>query len=402
MQRPFKGAKGGDSTLDALRHAAVGLEAEFTLFVDDQPVKPEDLFGDPRGFIDGPLMHRVGTSFHLPNSAAVYFDTGVIEIATPAMELERGCIARAGRSLWESIAFLRAQLDRWERETGRRARLTGFSAHYNMSLASGERATTDQPRLDRIALALTYILPAPVMILATNRLSTGVGVRPRRHRIEVTVDFTPDASLMIAAGGLIVGIVRDVMSWPRLTLAAIARQLPVIDGFAPIRHTSRNGWLARFDCYRSNPFACDIDAPLWDTSGGRRSLREIARLIFERFRLPIARVADPFSLRLIASMLRRDGASLLSLPDRPPAYEDVGRASLWTGHSSVDHLERSRYERALMSAVAGRPLNLFGEMVTPVRVRGWSVVVFRRSDASELVMPIDQLIDRLDEWERNP
>lgn len=218
-------------------------------------------------------------SYHLPNSAAVYFDTGVIELATPAMEFARGCMARAGRSLWESIALTRGELDRWERRAGRTARLEGFSTHYNLK---------------------------------------------RR----------------------------------------IAREVPIIDRFAPMRHTSRRGWLARFDCYPSNPFACDVDAPVWTTTAGRASLREIARRVFDRFGRSIARVADPFSLRLIASILRPGGASLLCLPDRPAAYADVGRLSVWNGRSSVDHLTRSRYERALMNAVAGRKLRLFGAPCT--------------------------------------
>src|SRR5688572_13667458 len=185
---------------DRLTRAAVGLEAEFKLVVDDRPVRPETLFRDPRGFIRGPLMHRVGTSYHLPNSAAVYFDTGVIEIATPAMELERGCMARAGRSLWESIALVRSELDGWERARGRRTRLVGFSTHYNVSLAASERGSMTSARLNGVARALTSVLPAPVMLLATNRRSTGVGVRPRPHRLEVTADFTPDPALMIATG----------------------------------------------------------------------------------------------------------------------------------------------------------------------------------------------------------
>jgi hypothetical protein len=386
---------------DTLRHAAVGLEAEFALVVDGEPTRPEDLFGDPRGFIDAPLMHRVGTSYHLPNSSAVYFDTGVVEIATPAMELERGCMARAGRSLWESIALLRGELDRWEQRHRRSARLTGFSAHYNTSIASTERRGLPHRRLNRLARALTYILPAPVMLLATNRRSTGVGVRPRRHRVEITADFTPDPALMAATGALVVGIVRDVMTWPAWSRTALEREVPVIREFLPMRHTSRKGWLARWDCYARNPFTCDIDADAWATSAGPMSLRAIARQVFARFRRSIARVADPFSLRLIASILGRGGPSLLTLPDRPPAYEDVGRGSLWHGLSSIDHLGRSRYERALINAVAGRPLRLFGAMCTPTRVRGWSVVVFTRgTDGLQIAMPIDLLAHRLDEWER--
>jgi hypothetical protein len=386
---------------DVLAHAAAGLEAEFTLVVDGVAARPEDVFGDPRGFIRAPLMHRVGTSYHLPNGTAVYFDTGVVEIATPAMEVERGCMARAGRSLWESIALVRSELDRWERQSGRSARLAGFSAHYNTSLALAERRAMPHARLNRLARALTYVLAAPVMLLATNRRSTGVGVRPRRHRVEITADFTPDPALMIAAGSLILGVVRDVMAWPSCTLPALAAELPIIHGFTPMRHTSRRGWLARWDCYPRNPFESDIDAAVWQTTSGTLSLRDIANRIFERFRRSIARVADPFSLRLIASILGRGGPSLLTLPDRPAAYDDVGRTSVWDARSAADRVSRSRYERALMNAVAGRPLRLFGAMCTPIRVRGWSVVVFRRDDdGARLAMPIDLLVHRLDEWER--
>src|SRR5436309_3220020 len=113
--------------------AAIGLEAEFVVVMDGEPVRPEDVFGSPRTIVRGPLMHRTGRSYHLPTGSAVYFDTGVIEIATPTIELGRGCAARAGRSLWESIRFLRTELDAWEAEHGRTVHLAGFSAHYNIS-----------------------------------------------------------------------------------------------------------------------------------------------------------------------------------------------------------------------------------------------------------------------------
>ena len=117
----------GERRSARLRLAAVGLEAELSLFVDDQAAKPEAIFGTPRSFIRGELLHRVGTSYQLPTGAAVYFDTGVIEIATPLVELERGCFARAGRSLWESICFVRGELDEWEHASRHNARLAGFS-----------------------------------------------------------------------------------------------------------------------------------------------------------------------------------------------------------------------------------------------------------------------------------
>jgi len=39
---------------------AVGMEAEFTTVVDNEPQRPEDVFGSPRRFIRGPLVHRTG------------------------------------------------------------------------------------------------------------------------------------------------------------------------------------------------------------------------------------------------------------------------------------------------------------------------------------------------------
>src|SRR5262245_36609355 len=172
-----------------LQLAAIGMEAEFALCVDNEHVKPEDVFGDPRSFIREPLMHRTGTSYHLPTGGAIYFDTGVIEVATPVIEIARGCAARAGRSLWEGIRFVRTELNDWEEKSRQNARLVGFSTHYNISFelqpGRGRRGRT----VEKLALLLAYILPVPVMLLATNRKSTGVGVRPRGDRIEITVDF---------------------------------------------------------------------------------------------------------------------------------------------------------------------------------------------------------------------
>jgi hypothetical protein len=368
-----------------LRLAAVGLEAELSLYIDDVPERPEVVFGSPRAFIRGDLLHRVGTSYQLPTGAAVYFDTGVIEIATPLIELERGCIARAGRSLWESICFVRGELDAWERRSRRRARLVGFSTHYNVSIDSASQ----DDRRDALARLLTYVLPPPVMLLATNRESTGVGVRPRGDRIEITADFTPDPTLMVAAGSLVTGIIRDMATWPSFDLAALRRRgLPRIRGFEPMPHTSRKGWLARFDCYPANPFTSDAD-----------ELRPIATRIFNYFRRPIARVADPFSLRLIAGVLSGRAPSYLDLAARPAEYEDVGRPCHWEPFYSDVLVERSRLEQIVMHALSGDKLRLDGSDYTPTGMQGWSKIVFRNdADGSRKVMELDDLLEHLPGW----
>src|SRR5690606_9951804 len=159
------GSHAGESTKKAgkdelppgrLQLAAIGLEAEFSLVVDGRPARPERVFGDPRSFLGGGRMHRVGTSYHLNTGGAVYFDTGVIEVATPVIEIARGCAARAGRSLWEGVLEVRSALDRWERSTRHDARLVGFSTHYNISFELPRALRANGRSVEDLALVLTY------------------------------------------------------------------------------------------------------------------------------------------------------------------------------------------------------------------------------------------------------
>src|SRR6266404_5269108 len=77
--------------------AVIGLEAEFNLIVDGRRRRPEKVFGDPSRLVRRRMIPRTGKSFQLPAGGAIYFDTGVMEVATPIVELERGCCQRAPR-----------------------------------------------------------------------------------------------------------------------------------------------------------------------------------------------------------------------------------------------------------------------------------------------------------------
>jgi hypothetical protein len=396
MSRDGRWVRGSAEPGGSRLRAAVGLEAEFTVHIDNEQVRPEDAFGSPRGFIRGPLMHRTGRSYHLPTGGAVYFDTGVIEVATPMIEIAGGCAARAGRSLWESIRFLRGELDAWEERNGREVRLSGFSTHYNVSFDRvGEDG--DGSRVRRLALLLTHILPFPVMLLGANRRSTGIGVRPRRNRIEVTADFTPDPALMIATATAIVGIVREVMNWPSYELSELdAQEIPVVAGFRPEKHSSRKGWVARFSSFPHNPFACDVDEAMWETRGGeRRSMREMAARVTRKFIKSIERYGDARSLRLIDEVMHGRGGSLLELADRPEAYERVGTLCRWDDLFPDRALSRSVYERVIQRAVAREPIAL-EDQYRPTHVRGWTHIVLRRvRDGARRILSLDELADRL-------
>jgi len=380
---------------------AIGLEAEFAIVVDGQAAKPEEVFGSPTRIVRAPMMHRTGRSYHLPTGGAIYFDTGVIELATPVIEIEPGCAARAGRSLWESIRFLRAELDAWEDREGRSISLAGFSTHYNVSFDVPYEQRGSDRRVEQLALLLTHVLAMPVMLLAANRRSTGVGVRPRVNRVEVTADFTPDAALMIAAATFIVGVAREIMSWPAFDVDALdARDLPVPRDFTPEPHSSRHGWVARCSSFIENPFLADVNAPIWPTRAGETlSLRTIADRITRKFWPAIAKTGDPRSLRLISAVMSGRSPSLLELDDRPLAYESVGRSCRWANLFPLKTLSRSKYERIFMRAIAGRKLRLQGDSYTPTGMRGWSHVVFLRDrDQSRRVLSLDFLLRHEQNW----
>ncbi|MGH7486263.1 MAG: hypothetical protein ACREMY_11790, partial [bacterium] len=229
-----------------LEMPGIGMESEFNVWIDEVEVDPRAYWEHPSAFIDRQLLPREKSSLQLPTGGAVYFDRGVIEVVTPVIELAPHSTARMVRNLWEQIGFVREQLTKWEKANGHTVRLKAYSAHFNISYEVPKHEQSTMRNEKALALLLAYILPVPVMLVASNRRSTGVGVRPRGGRIEVTVDFTPDPNLMIAAATLIVGIVRDVMSWPSYDLAMLDRlPVPVVAGVVPGKHTTRKGWLSK-------------------------------------------------------------------------------------------------------------------------------------------------------------
>jgi hypothetical protein len=314
-----------------LEMPVMGMESEFNVWLDEVEINPETYWKHPSAFIDRELLKREKTSLQLPTGGAVYFDRGVIEVVTPVIELAPSATARMVRNLWEQIGFVREQLTRWGKQNGHTVRLKAYSSHYNISYEIPKSQQNRNRNIQKLALLLAYILPVPVMLVASNRRSTGVGVRPRGNRIEITVDFTPDPGLMIASATLIVGIVREVMSWPSYDLSLLERlPIPVIAGVTPGKHTTRKGWLTKDFHYEQSPYTSDINVPLWTTQfGEKKSLREIARETAWFFRRSIRRFSDPFSFRLLFAVLDGRAPSMLELVDRPSAYEDVGRLCKW-------------------------------------------------------------------------
>ena len=447
-----------------LEMPVIGLESEFKVFVDDREIVPEELWRTPSAFIERPLLKRTTKSSQLPTGGAVYFDGGVIELVTPVIEIAPHCTARVVRSLWEQIGFVRDELDRWEERTGRRVRLQAFSCHVNISFELDRTERTRDRTIQKLALLLAHLLPVPVIVAGANRKSSGIGVRPRRERIEITLDFTPDPGLMAATTALIVGIVRDVIGWPSYRVGEIdAHAIPRIAGVEPGKHATRKGWLTRASHFPHDPYRTGVDATVWQTADGRTmSLRQIALVVATQFRDAIRRYSDPFSYRVLFSVLRGETPALLDLRERPAAYDDVGCSTRWgtvlpelenfqplmrdstaaarlvrrgadldeklsppwsgdardrrrlhatrrperrtrierrsSTPSPSRGLTRSAYERVFLNLASGKRLRVGNEMLTPVAVKGWYHSIFRAPNGEERMLSIDQLLDYQGAW----
>jgi len=356
--------------------AVIGLEAEFNLFINGRRRRPEKVFGDPSRLVRRRMIPRTGKSFQLPAGGAIYFDTGVIEVATPIVELERGCCYRATRLLWEQIRYLRRELDHWAKRHKCHCTLQGFSAHYNFSFPS-----TRQSKLrnsTKLAYLLAHILPVPVILLATNRQSSAVGVRPRGNRIEVTVDFTPDPALMLATCAFIAGATETVLRWEDFRLRQLARHgLPRVARFRLRKHSSRRGWRVTADSLGPNPFTSDINESLWKLRDGRKlSLRAIAAETLQLFRQRIRQISDSSTLEHINAVFAGDARSLLDFEKRPDAYDDVGHGIDWD-RRQMRRWSRSNYEKVIHRVIAHEPMRIGQKRYQADRMNGWYQIEFR-------------------------
>jgi hypothetical protein len=356
--------------------AVIGLEAEFNLFINGRRRRPEKVFGDPSRLVRRRMIPRTGKSFQLPAGGAIYFDTGVIEVATPIVELERGCCYRATRLLWEQIRYLRRELDHWAKRHKCECMLQGFSAHYNFSFPTARKSKLRNAT--KLAYLLAHMLPVPVILLATNRLSSAAGVRPRGNRIEVTVDFTPDPALMLATCAFIAGAMETVLRWEDFRLRQLGRhQVPRIARFRLRKHSSRRGWRVTTDSLGRNPFTSDINESSWKMRDGRRlSLRAIAAETLRPFRQRIRQISDPSTLEHIAAVFAGDARSLLDFEKRPDAYDDVGHGIDW-GRRRMRRWPPSRYERVIHRVIAREPMRIGQKRYEVDRMNGWYEIEFR-------------------------
>jgi hypothetical protein len=271
---------------------------------------------------------------------------------------------------------LRIELDHWAKRNKCECRLQGFSAHYNFSFPSARRSKSRNAT--KLGYLLAHVLPAPVLLLASNRQSSAVGVRPRRSRVEVTADFTPDPDLMLATCAFIVGVIETVLRWESFGLKQLnGHGIPRITPLRLRKHSSRRGWRVMAESFARNPFSADFNAPVWKLRDGRKlTLRMIAAETLAPFQPAVRRFSDDDTLRHIAAVFAGDARSLLDFEKRPETYDDVGRAIDW-GRRRKRRWSRSNYEKVIHRVIAREPMRIGPKRYRVARMNGWYHVDFR-------------------------
>jgi hypothetical protein len=278
--------------------------------------------------------------------------------------------------LWEQIRYLRRELDHWSKRHRCHCTLQGFSTHYNFSFPSTRKSQLRNST--KLAYLLAHVLPVPVILLATNRQSSAVGVRPRGNRIEVTVDFTPDPALMLATCAFIAGAMQTVLQWEDFRLRQLARHgLPRIARFRLEKHSSRRGWRITVDSLGRNPFTSDINESCWKMRDGRKlSLRAIAAETLQPFRQPIRQTSDASTLEHISAVFAGDARSLLDFEKRPDAYDDVGHKIDWS-RRRMRRWSRSKYEKVIHRVITREPMSIGQKRYQVERMNSWYEIEFR-------------------------
>lgn len=364
-----------------------GIEAEFHSILDGEQWRPEDIFGVPGAVFPSGQVRWRGKPLALPHGGVVYFDRGAIEVVTPPIELSQDASREVVQCLFSEIFWLRQHLDIWEDVTRRSLRMRGYSAHYNISSMIRTRDTTRQ--LAHLSYLLCHIITFPVIMLATNHTSTGVGVRPRRNRIEITVDFTPEPKLMTATMALLLGIVSEVMRWKTYTIEELShRSIPLLSNFCPRRHSSREGWLAHASCFPVNPFTANAFHGIWDTQEhGRLSLSQISESIVSYF-WPSIQFFSRDCADYIWGLVRGSLQGLRGSATVPDSYENVcgadGKQEQWSP---------DRYASILAHCYLGRAIKLNGILFRPLRILGWFVIELQEEVSGRTrIVTLDELI----------
>ena len=186
---------------------------------------------------------------------------------------------------------------------------------------------------------------------------------------------------MTATATLIVGIVRDVMTWPTYELRSSSAEAFRSSRVRPVPHSSRKGWVASADCYPRNPFMLRRGSrDMWTTRDGaarcrcarsRGARRDCSGTPSARWAIRSRSSSSPRS----CADVRRRCSSCTTGPRPTRTSAGCARGTTCSRSRSC----RARATSACIShAIARRRVRMEGSWHRPVGVRGWTHVVLRR------------------------
>jgi hypothetical protein len=294
----------------------IGVEHEFGVFEGEDQIDFRDRIHDLD--IAGLALHPTNPHMYFTNRGVAIIADGVVaEIATPPVELARGC----GTSVASWAEAARIELMAL---VGDSTRLLGGSTHISI--------TTDPAHNDRIAALYARTFAAGLMLLMDQPHSPGLLVRPRPGRLELCGEFVVGASLTDAAV-FALGSVACLEDYAVTGRASIPAFLDVVLQNGRRRY----GWYVD-----RNAFGTDL------YSGVRRARlhRADGRVVAAQDYLAVAwRLARPYAEEYATTAELASVDRVVSgadpLPMEAGSYGEVPQSTTWPDHplaAATSHL----------------------------------------------------------------
>jgi hypothetical protein len=203
---------------------------------------------------------------------------------------------------------------------------------------------------------------------------------------------------MLATCAFIAGVMETVLRWQHFGLGQLMRRgIPRMARFHLRKHSSRRGWRVTADSLGQDPFAADMNKPIWKLRDGRMlSLRAIAAETLRPFCRHIRQISDSSTLQHIDAVFAGDARSFLDFEKRPDAYDDVGHRIDW-GRRRMRRWRRSKYEKVIHRVIAREPIRIGQKRYQVHRMNGWYEVEFRELGTKRRrIFNLDELVQFAD------
>lgn len=188
----------------------VGIENELWLYQGKKRKNFSDIIERVIGFHKKQTFEFLTKGYCLWTGGIMYSDGFAAEVTSAAAELRDGCVTEAVDSLFAARTILFEGLKHYNEDGHSPVRPEAYSGHYNFSSRATEYSNLESTIRESVGL--------PYMLLIENRLSSGIMVRDKTHRVEICGEYLPSYEQNIAAMAFMLGTIEAIRCEKELKL----------------------------------------------------------------------------------------------------------------------------------------------------------------------------------------